>query len=998
MNKLKLCITCTIWTLAGSIIGFLGCLNNIAYQFSGTITQALCGDGANVNTEELETAIQAGTDLAIEISNQGVTMLRNENNVLPLTNNKVNVFGYGSSDIGQCFMGYGSGGAGTNGRIYFYGALRDVGFEINENLASAYNSITEFTPETKYGGGNAGSYKLYEPELSFFDQSVGNGKTLISDAKEFSDTAIVVITRRGSEDQDWPQYSYDQNKNIIQDVLYSELSTKERELMQFVKSNFSKVVAVINSPNVIELGFLEEYEIDGCLSMYLPGNKGNMGVANILKGIVNPSGKTVDTWPYDVSTAASYYNAGPSGTHRRSEGTYVDYMEDIYTGYYWYETADAEGFWTSDYAKQKWNVNGYGDVVMYPFGFGLSYTTFEWEIKNISVTEKSSITKDSEFAIDVLVTNTGSIAGRDVVELYYQPKYIKGQIEKSSERLVAFAKTTLLEPNASELMHLTFTAYDLVSYDCYDKNFNGNIGYEIDAGEFTVTLKTDAHKAKQMKPGTHDAVIKYNVKTTILIENDPVTGYPVTNKLTNFTNSTSGASSIHLEPSVDETVPIYSIDGSDIPGGVTPHYMSRDNFISTFPTFEAMRSDITLYALTKNGLTPRNYATDEMPVTGSTSTNYKITDMIQEKYDDEGNQVFDENDNPVYELVDYNDQAWDDLVSQLDTATLFNLSNSGGFGTIAIPSIEKERTVDSDGPCGFNAIITGNGESKPSTSFPCEVVLASTWNWMLSYQMGLSVGAEGKACGKSGWYAPACNLHRSTLGGRNYEYYSEDPYLSGIMTAYSVYGAKEKSVYSYVKHFVANDDEYGRTGKYTWMTEQSLRENYLKPFEISVKVGKATGMMSGFNRVGSVRVGGSYAINTEILRNEWGFKGTVISDYYQGGNINDMDESIRAGANLCLSPNNTIDRFNDRTSATAVKAIKEAAKGILYTYIEAKYVAMTASGLSLGSYTGMTSVIYPWWIPLLATLDAIVVSICVIWAVDAGISAFRKPSHKKKTE
>ena len=940
-------------------------LNYVAFSFAGTITQFLCGFGIDYSSPEFVKAQEEGGVVATEICREGFTLLKNEDNCLPLRSPKVNVFGWGACDNGFIYQGGGSGEGSSGGRVSFYEGLRQSGLELNEDLVSAYNALS--WRRSEYTTNVPTYYRLYEAPASFYTDA------LLSQAKEFSDTAIVVLGRRGAEGNDLPKIQYDKDGNEVTDRKYSAITVDEENMLRIVCENFDKVVVIMNTSNPMECGFLDDDGVDAALIMYLPGNKGTPVVGEILLGDVTPSGKTVDTFAYDLSTAATYPNAGVEGVHwpRKNDAiknsTYVDYAESLYIGYMWYETADAMGFWDTPFARDTWGIrNGYSDVVQYPFGFGLSYTQFQWTVEHISISDGSILDKDAEIEIDVFVENVGNYSGKDVVELYYSAPYKRNGIEKSSLKLADFAKTGELKPGEGERLTLSVKLRDMASYDCYDANGNGFMGYEAEEGVYTLSLRTDAHTLASVKGSASE--LHYTVpENGYLYETDDVTGYPVTNRFTTYTNTLSGASSVIEEKAISKQSKAYSVDGGDLPN-LNFAYLTRSDFEGTLPIYTENRqvSD-AFYNSTWLVNDPRVDQEDEMPVTNSTSTSWTLNDLI---YQDEAGE---------YKMVDYGDKMWDELVSQLSVETMATLVAHGGFTTDAIGSINKPVCYDKDGPSGFNARITGGDGNQYCTNYPCETIIASTWNWKMAYQMGLSIGKEGAAAGIDGWYGPACNMHRSPLGGRNFEYYSEDPYLSGIMCAYAVRGAKENGVYSYVKHFAVNDNDAGRGGEYKWLTEQSLREIYLKPFEMAVKIGGANGMMGSVDRVGSVRATGSYALLTEVLRNEWGFKGTVITDYYQGGDINDIDEGIRAGNNLALAPSGAAYYFDDLDSATAVTALQKGVKGILYTYVDTRYTAMTSLGLDLSSVIGTKTEVYPWWIWILAGLDVIIVGGCALW-------------------
>ena len=968
--------------------------NYVLYSFSGTITLALCGSGVQVDEVAMNASSANSAALCVEIGEDGMTLLKN-NGTLPLAENnkKINVFGWSGSDNGFVHQGAGSGGGTDTDITTLYQGLRESGFEINEELAEKYNAMSYRREGWDY-------YKLPEGDESFYTSE------LMENAKAFSDTALIVLGRKGGETSDLPRYQQNLSGKRDPTRMYSQTSALEDLMIEKVTANFDKVIVVFNTTNVMEAGFLENEKIDAAIAMYAPGSKATPALGNLLQGKANFSGKTVDTWAYDLTTSAAWANAGVDGTHTvnasGSEKAYIsNYAEGIYMGYWWYETADKEGFWESDFAKDKWDIeNGYADVVQFPFGYGLSYTEFSWSVESVSMIPGSQIAPEDEIEIEVFVQNTGSRPGKDVVQLYLALPYREGGIEKPAVKLAAFAKTSELDSGEGELLKLSVRVSDFASYDVYDTNNNGFMGYEIEGGigDYVLSLRKNAHEIAEVG-GLYGATFDYRVPDEgYRLENDPVTGNKVENRFTNYTNPVSGASSVTQENALSDLSKAYSVDGSDTPYAF--EYMTRADFEGTFPTFGSYPStmDTQFYQETYVVNTPKIVESDVMPLHSSDATDYQLLDFIYEVTDDAGNPVLDEEGNKTYGLVPYEDERWDQLVSQMSLNDLYVLSAGGGFGTQRIDSVGKPAAVDKDGPCGFNSLITGSGGGTESaTNFPCETLIASTWDWKLSYRFGLALSAEGNALGVDGLYGPAVNIHRNVLNGRNFEYYSEDPYISGIMCAYTVYGCKENGVYCWIKHFALNENETGRTHMYQFCTEQALREIYLRPYEIAVKEGGANAIMTAYGRVGTVRASGSSALNTAVLRGEWGFKGAVITDYYNAGVVHDADECIRAGNDLMLDPNGRPSYFGDQTSATAVIALQSAAKHILYSYLETKYTAQVSTGLDLSTLVGNRTDVFAWWIPVAGVIDGLIVVGCAAFAVLSFLN-FRKSKKAQAAE
>ncbi|MBO5512659.1 MAG: glycoside hydrolase family 3 C-terminal domain-containing protein [Oscillospiraceae bacterium] len=925
--------------------------------------------GYGEESEEAIAARESGNALAEQIEAEGAVLLKNDNNVLPLKDLKVNVFGWSGSDDGFIPMGTGSGAGARNDLVTFLGGLDEVGIQYNPKLARAYDDLNW----NRVGGGSyfveahGDQYKDYygvteAPESFYTDE-------LMEDAVAYSDTAIIVLGRLMGEGNDFSKTQYfsnqtgggeDPNRKL------QSLSAREEYMINLVCEKFENVIIITNTGNPLELGIADDPRVDAVLSMGLPGTRGTIGIAKILSGEVNPSGKLADTWAYDLSTAAAYATAGLNANKYTELGfAYTEYMENIYNGYLWYETADAEGFWSSDRAYELWGVRSYDEVVQYPFGFGLSYTTFDWELKEVNVAKGAIVSKNDTVKVTVRVTNTGEVAGRDVVELYYSAPYTPGGIEKSAIKLGGFAKTPTIEPGQFADVVIEMPIEEMKSYDCYDANNNGFMGYELEKGSYVLSFRTDVHTLKE---GMTDHSLTLNVAEDVRYEVDSVTGTVVTNQFTTYKNPVSGASSTINEPFQPNA---HSMDGAENEGGPIA-YMTRADFVGTFPVAASPNKTGTdlLKDMHKNtkGHEPADPNVTGAPVFGSTSTKWNINDLFG---------------------VPYNNPMWDEITSQLtyEEALHFLID---GIGTIALESIDKPATKDTDGPCGFNTNMTGEDDQK-AVCYPCSTVIAQTWDWYAVYQVGVAIGMEGNALGIDGWYGPGANTHRSALGGRNFEYYSEDALLSGVMCAYHCLGAKERGIQVYVKHIGPNEDDNGRNGAYKWLTEQALRENYLKPFEMAIKMG-ANGLMASVTRTGGMRTTGSYALQTVVVRDEWGFCGTIITDYYQSGDINDFDEGIRAGNTQVLWPDYRDDILDDTTSDTAKYYVHKSAKDMLYAYADTMFYAETAQGLENGALVGTvtqeTVAVFPWWIPCMTAFNAVALAVILYLAVPKDL--FRK--------
>ena len=937
----------------------LGVGNSVAFHFGGTIDSFLSKKQIDFDDENVQNVLNSGKELAIEIEENGAVLLKNENDCLPLKNNKVNIFGWGGCDNGFLYQGGGSSEGGYSAdKISLYDAFRKSGVEINESLAKDYNSLSYRREGGPDRNEHSVYYRAYEPGSDFYTSE------RMEKAKQFSDTAIMVFSRRATEGDDLPKVSYNERGDADTSRRYLSLTQKEAIMVKQVTDNFDHVICLFNSSAPMEMGFVDYDGIDAAMYIGYPGYYGMMGVVKLLKGESSPSGHITDTCAYDLRSAPSYVNSGPDATKmytgKTPQGRYTDYAEDIYVGYKWYETADAEDYYDNAeldiYGKKR---RGYDAVVQYPFGHGLSYTTFSQEIEaivdqeNQPLNNRSKLSKDDKITFKVWVENTGDVAGKEVVQLYYGAPYTKGGIEKAAVNLGAFAKTDLLEPGKGQLLELSVDVSAMASYDTYDKNNNEFMGYEVEAGDYTFSLRSNSHDVIE---GVNLGV-KGPLQTSFVVEEgfrydtDPVTNNPVENLFTTFTNPVSGASSTIKEPQASYAV---SIDGNDKSSDFNQNitYLTRADFAATFPKVTETRSiSIRMVREVYMVHAPFIDENDVMPVTGSTETNWTLNDV---------------------KGLPYDDKKWNELISQLTVDEMANLVAHGGFGTNAIERIGKPKCTDSDGGTGFTSGIV-SGDEGHATKYTAANILACTWDYKEAYKWGHAIGEEGKMLGIQGWYAPGCNVHRSPLGGRNFEYFSEDGVQAGIFCAYSVKGATENGVYCYMKHFAGNDTDEGRNGQFKWMTEQSFREIWAKPGEVATKVGGANALMVSVDRIGSVRATGSYAMLTSLLRDEWGFRGSCITDYYQGGQVNDIDEGIRAGNDLVLHPGGNASFFDDKDfSATTVIALQKSAHNILYTYIDTINRTEKFSGVDWeNSHIGVKveEKDGTWWRPTLISID-----------------------------
>ena len=864
-------------------------VNTICFGPMFTMINLAMG-GGSITEESMAEAYEVNTELVSE----GVTLLEN-NGALPLASGaNVNVFGWAST--APVYGGVGSGALNDQYAVTdLITGLKNAGLNVNQDLVDFYEAYQAERPSV---GMWAQDWTLPEPNVNAYTDE------LMASAKEFSDTALVVISRPGGENADMPTDMaavvdgtwkerdaltgnsyfngvYDDTLNEGNDWdagdHYLQLSNREEEMLQMVCDNFDKVIVLINTNNAMELGFLEEYGVDAAVYTPCPGQNGFDAVGLVLAGEVNPSGKTVDTFLYDLFNTPIANNFGQfmydnmdeyavvstnfsSGEEVTAMPSFVNYVEGIYVGYKFYETAAAEG------------LIDYDSTVVYPFGYGLSYTTFEQTMSDITV-------DGDTISFDVTVTNTGSVAGKNVVEVFYNPPYTNGGIEKATANLVAFDKTDVLEPGDSQTLTISFKAEDMASYDTY-----GEAAYVLEAGDYIISINSDSHTVLDSRV--------YNVPETIVYD--------------------EGRSN-------DLTAPTNQFE--NVEGDVT--YLSRADHFANYaeataaPASLSMSDEAKASFLNNSNYDPNNYnnADDVMPTTGA-KNNIQLVEMRG---------------------LDYDDPQWDTFLDQLTVSEMSELIAMGGYQTAPINSIGKVQTYDCDGPASINNNFTQQG----SIGFAGTVMMASTWNTDTVYKFGSSIGRMADDLDVSGWYAPAMNIHRSAFSGRNFEYYSEDGVLSGKLAAQAVQGAESHGVYSYIKHYALNDQETNRnTMLCTWANEQSIREIYLKPFELAVKEGGADAVMSSFNYVGTEWAGASNALCNTVLRDEWGFVGMVLTDYFGVYGYMDADQAIRGGTDFCLVNYPTETNYlTDTTSATGVLAARQACKNILYTVVNSRAYA-----------------------------------------------------------
>ena len=847
------------------VLAVVVCVNMICFGPMSTLIGLATGNGTLSDETNEEAA-----EVAEEIMEDGIVLLKNES-LLPLNETKkLNIFGWES--INPAYGGAGSGGINDLYDIVSLNqGLENAGFSINQELVDFYNNYGADNPEMSI---QKQSWTLPEPPVDTYSDE------LIKSAKEYSDVAVVVLSRKAGEGHndipmDVRKAAYDNNSDEYDDFPegehYLQLSQTERDMVDMVCSNFDNVIVVYNGANQFELGFADEYpQIKSVVWCPGTGNVGFNALGKVFSGEVNPSGKTPDTFIYDMTTAPWWNNAEKTeytnladlavegmnaGTAQVYAPAFTNYVEGIYVGYKYYETAAQEG--AIDYDK----------TVQYPFGYGLSYTEFEQKMGELEE-------KDGQISVDVEVTNTGDVAGKDVVEVYYEPPYTNGGIEKSSANLIEFAKTDLLQPGESQTVTVTFSIEDMASYD-----ENHAKAYVLEKGDYAISINSDSHTVLDQKTYTADKDVVYKGEN---------------------------------KRASDDTAATNVFE--DAKGDVT--YLSRADHFANYEEATAAPASAELgepyvseYHLNSN-FDKTTYLNDEdvMPTTGA----------------DNGLTLADMRD------ADYDDPRWEKLLDQLTVDEMANMIAMAGYQTAAMDSVGKVATLDFDGPAAINNNFTGVG----SIGFPIEVVVASTWNKELAQAWGECMGKISQEMGAEGWYAPGMNTHRTAFGARNYEYFSEDGVLAGNMGAKAVEGARKYGVYSYIKHFALYEGNAKMVS--VWSNEQAIREIYLKPFEISVKQGGANAVMVSWSFLGDKWTGESSNLMKTVLRDEWGFRGMALTDFFRnnGHGFMNADAALANGVDAMLSTfNGEENNVANPEHPTSVLQMRNACKNVMYTVV-----------------------------------------------------------------
>lgn len=847
------------------VLAVVVCVNMICFGPMSTLIGLATGNGTLSDETNEEAA-----EVAEEIMEDGIVLLKNES-LLPLNETKkLNIFGWES--INPAYGGAGSGGINDLYDIVSLNqGLENAGFSINQELVDFYNNYGADNPEMSI---QKQSWTLPEPPVDTYSDE------LIKSAKEYSDVAVVVLSRKAGEGHndipmDVRKAAYDNNSDEYDDFPegehYLQLSQTERDMVDMVCSNFDNVIVVYNGANQFELGFADEYpQIKSVVWCPGTGNVGFNALGKVFSGEVNPSGKTPDTFVYDMTTAPWWNNAEKTeytnladmavegmnaGTAQVYAPAFTNYVEGIYVGYKYYETAAQEG--AIDYDK----------TVQYPFGYGLSYTEFEQKMGELKE-------KDGQISVDVEVTNTGDVAGKDVVEVYYKPPYTNGGIEKSSANLIEFAKTDLLQPGESQTVTVTFSIEDMASYD-----ENNAKAYVLEKGDYVISINSDSHTVLDQKTYTADKDVVY--------------------KGENKRASDDTAATNVFEDAKGDVTYLSRAD----------HFANYEEAIAAPASAELGEPYVSEYHLNSN-FDKTTYLNDEdvMPTTGA----------------DNGLTLADMRD------ADYDDPRWEKLLDQLTVDEMANMIAMAGYQTAAMDSVGKVATLDFDGPAAINNNFTGVG----SIGFPIEVVVASTWNKELAQAWGECMGKISQEMGAEGWYAPGMNTHRTAFGARNYEYFSEDGVLAGNMGANAVEGARKYGVYSYIKHFALYEGNAKMVS--VWSNEQAIREIYLKPFEISVKQGGANAVMVSWSFLGDKWTGECSNLMNTVLRDEWGFRGMALTDFFRnnGHGFMNADAALANGVDAMLSTfNGEENNVANPEHPTSVLQMRNACKNVMYTVV-----------------------------------------------------------------
>lgn len=956
--------------------------------------------------ESKEATLEAANAFNERICEEGFVLLKNDGDALPLrtpvsetapASDEPRISVFGKNSVNYAYGGSGSGSGDGQGATDLYSALISAGYDVNPVLREFYESsasggVRPASPEgSNLDDGKTISVPTYETPYSLYPDTVRDSYA------SYSDAALIVITRMGGEGFDLPRTMAGVEGSHGDDSHYLQLDANESDLVNAaISAGFDRVVLILNVGTTFELGFLEEdtaaaynelknYDIDAsgidaCIWTGFPGNSGLAALGRILNGNVNPSGRTTDTYATDFTADPSWNNFGDNlvenGDSLLDGGSetgyyFVDYEENIYVGYRYYETRGAD--------DQEW----YEGNVVYPFGYGLSYTRFRWEMLDDSSVRNAEIVRGGRYSVTVRVWNDGDIAGKDVVQLYGHAPYTEYGLQKPHKVLLGFAKTETIMPGEYDDVTLTFDPYYLASYDYSDANYNGFTGYELEPGDYELHVGTNAHDTAYVVPFSVENIGSDDAPVGITYAEDPVTGNAVVNRYTDLENSFYDSDFRLADTLVrDDWTGSWPLSPLDEAAGRDDRELGQnaallDIIRNTDPAAFPWAPD---------------YSTDRTLPYGKEVT-VTLRDMVTNA---DGIYAFAEG-TPESEkylpFVSYDDIRWETLLEQTDYSELNAMRDVAAFNSGEIASIGKPLTNDTDGPAGFVNFMLSDGTYWGTCYYASQMTVASTWSEEIAEEFGRMVGNEGiwgadghgNGMPYSGWYAPGANIHRSPFGGRNFEYMSEDCLLTGKMAAAQIRGCQSKGVYCFIKHFAVNDQETHRSsnGITVWLTEQSLREIYLRPFEIAVKEGGTRAVMSSFNRIGAVWAGGDYRLLTEILRGEWGFRGSVISDFTSGSYM-DSKQMAYAGGDLNLN-NQGQYRWNgfDASDTADTVVLRNCAKNIMYTVVNSN-----AMNREIDRY------MLPVWQVVMIVVICVIVAGLAVWGVFAVRGALKAAKSK----
>ena len=1014
----------------GAVIGIDIVNKQVIAPNAGFITAALC----KIDTGGAKNSM--GDRLALEIEQEGIVLAKNAKNnesdekgVLPLDKSvkQVTVLGYDAIDWVISDSGSGSAGPGQGQKAWkLLDSLEAKGISYNKEIINYYQNWADTrqklidnngnTDQSYSHGYNDNSYKnkyyrLTNPSL----KNNADFNTLYQNATSETDTAIVVLSRFGGEHLDPPHVQINNLKaqhTTNAERGYLEITEEEEELLTAAGQDYDNVIVIINSTNIMQMDFMETIPgLDACLLVGPTGTVGAKAIPQIMWGDIGPSGRTADTWPmnhrYNPTyytngywadtngnlTEGAYYTGNPSNTNLQKSGTdkanFADYIEGIYVGYKWFETAEAESFWENMGLEYK-------DVVAYPFGHGLSYTSFSWELLDSKPGKNANIAPNQDITLKVRVTNTGNYPGRDVVEVYLTAPYHTGEIEKAYVSLVGYQKTKTIPAGDHEDVEITLHTNDFLSFDCYDANNNNHAGWELDRGEYQIKLMESSHVLKE-DGIIGDNTISYNVPDIIDLNEDPDTGNESKAWLTG-----------------DDAVDGISMDGKSI--GEDVKYLTREDFAPLWTSLNPTRAWNSALEVSPTGSYKTAYSSDlaaewdnatedvfgnptptDYPTFGA-DTDYRVLDD-QLQITELGLEL----------AADYDDPQWDDVLDQVTWNDAVKLAGGYSYKRPGVPSVglkfgrsgENDADYyDAEGASQVGATLEGN---RRLTAYPMPTLQGQCWNDDMTYLFGLSEAKDMSIGGKDALYGPASNIHRSPYCGRNAEYHSEDGFLAGHCLANVTKGLADGGKAGFIKHFCMNDTEYHRVGLWTWATEQSLREIYLKPFEASIKRGSATALMTSFNRIGAIWSGGSQGLMTCILRGEWGFKGMVITDYTESQTLQDGNQQVRVGGNYVLGNSTFTNPGIDNASPRLQWRLREGAHEVIYATLRQQYTNYLYNSDS--SHKAVVSSLskspWVWWEPLLHCAEAVVIVGFAFGCIAALLPTnpeFRAHLFKKKSK